>query len=51
MDHIPIKDIKPGMKNINVMFIVLEIQAATKTKENREVFSFKIADQTAAINW
>jgi hypothetical protein len=50
MDIIAIKDIRTGMKNINVMFIVLEITAATKTKENREVFSFKIADQSAAIN-
>lgn len=45
-----IKDVRDGMKNINVMFIVLEVTAATKTKENREVFSFKVADQTACIN-
>lgn len=50
MDLIAIKDIRSGMKNINVTFIVLEITAATKTKENREVFSFKIADQSASIN-
>lgn len=39
-----------SLKNINVMFIVLEMTAATKTKEQREVFSFKVADGTAAIN-
>jgi hypothetical protein len=32
------------------MFIVLESTAATKTKENREVFSFKVADSSACIN-
>ncbi|KAG5670120.1 hypothetical protein PVAND_000402 [Polypedilum vanderplanki] len=50
MDTIYIKDIRNGMKNINVIFIVLEATAATKTKENREVFSFKVADHTASIN-
>lgn len=50
LDFIAIKDIRDGMKNINVMFIVLEVTAQTKTKENREVFSFKVADQTAMIN-
>lgn len=49
-DCIAIKDIKPGLKNINVMFIVLEVGAATVTKENREVRNFKVADQTACIN-
>ncbi|XP_055377085.1 SOSS complex subunit B homolog [Condylostylus longicornis] len=49
-DCIPIKDIKPGLKNINVVFIVLEVGAPTLTKENREVRNFKVADQTASIN-
>ncbi|XP_061395542.1 SOSS complex subunit B homolog [Musca vetustissima] len=47
---IPIKDIKPGLKNINVIFIVLEIGNATVTKENREVRNFKVGDHTACIN-
>ncbi|CRL00275.1 CLUMA_CG013548, isoform A [Clunio marinus] len=50
LDFIAIKDIRGSMKNINVMFIVLEVVATTKTKENREVYSFKVADQTACIN-
>lgn len=50
LDFIAIKDIRDGMKNINVMFIVLEVTGQTKTKENREVFSFKVADQSAMIN-
>ncbi|XP_055843270.1 SOSS complex subunit B homolog [Episyrphus balteatus] len=47
---IAIKDIKPGLKNINVIFIVLEIGTATVTKENREVRNFKVGDPTACIN-
>lgn len=50
LDFIAIKDIRDGMKNINVMFIVLEVTAQTKTKENREVFGFKVADASAMIN-
>lgn len=49
-DCILIKDIRPGLKNINVQFIVLEVGTATVTKENREVRTFKVADQTACIN-
>lgn len=45
-----IKDIKPGLKNINVIFIVLDIGAATVTKENREVRNFKVGDPSAVIN-
>uniref|UniRef100_A0A6P4E577 SOSS complex subunit B homolog n=1 Tax=Drosophila rhopaloa TaxID=1041015 RepID=A0A6P4E577_DRORH len=50
VDCIPIKDIKPGLKNINVIFIVLEVGVATVTKENREVRNFKVGDPTACIN-
>ncbi|SPP82013.1 SOSS complex subunit B homolog [Drosophila guanche] len=50
VDCIPIKDIKPGLKNINVIFIVLEVGSATVTKENREVRNFKVGDHTASIN-
>lgn len=49
-DNIAIKDIRAGLKNINVVFIVLEVGAATLTKENREVRTFKVADPTACIN-
>jgi hypothetical protein len=49
-DIIAIKDIRPGLKNINVIFIVLEVGQATLTKENREVRTFKVADITASIN-
>lgn len=50
MEFTHIKDIRPGMKNINVVFIMLEIGHPTKTKENREVRSCKVADQTGSIN-
>lgn len=49
-DNILIKDLRPGLKNINVVFIVLEVGAATLTKENREVRTFKVGDPTACIN-
>lgn len=50
MENIAIKDIRPGLKNINVVFIVLEVGVATLTKENREVRTFKVGDPTACIN-
>ncbi|KAH0947794.1 hypothetical protein HN011_007387 [Eciton burchellii] len=50
MDYVLIKDIRPGQKNINVVFIVLEVSHPTITKENREVRTFKVADSTACMN-
>lgn len=50
MDFVLIKDIRPGQKNINVVFIVLEVGHPTITKENREVRTFKVADSTACMN-
>ncbi|XP_078536532.1 SOSS complex subunit B2 isoform X1 [Lissotriton helveticus] len=44
-----IKDIKPGLKNLNVLFIVLEIGMVTKTKDGHEVRSCKVADKTGSI--
>ncbi|XP_015261161.1 PREDICTED: SOSS complex subunit B2-like [Gekko japonicus] len=44
-----IKDIKPGLKNLNVVFIVLEIGRVTKTKNGREVRSCKVADKTGSV--
>ncbi|XP_055614230.1 SOSS complex subunit B homolog [Uranotaenia lowii] len=50
LELVAIKDIYPGLKNINVIFIVLDVGPVTLTKENREVRTFKVADQSAAIN-
>lgn len=49
-DCIPIKDIRPNLKNINVVFIILEVGSATVTKENRVVRTFKAGDPTACMN-
>lgn len=49
-NYILIKDMRPGLKNINTVFIVLEVGHPTLTKENREVRTFKVADQSACIN-
>ncbi|XP_045464973.1 SOSS complex subunit B homolog [Harmonia axyridis] len=49
-NYVLIKDMRPGLKNINVIFIVLEIGHPTVTKENREVRTFKVADGSACIN-
>ncbi|XP_052817368.1 SOSS complex subunit B1-like [Mya arenaria] len=45
-----IKDVKPSQKNLNVIFIVLEVGAATRTKDNHTVRSCKVADKTGSIN-
>lgn len=50
MEYVLIKDIRPGQKNINVVFIILEVGHPTITKENREVRTFKVADSTACMN-
>lgn len=49
-NYVLIKDMRPGLKNINTVFIVLEVGHPTLTKENREVRTFKVADQSACIN-
>lgn len=45
-----IKDIRPGQKNLNVVFIILEVGHPTITKESREVRTLKVADHTACMN-
>jgi len=45
-----IRSLKPGMKDLSIMFIVLEISRPTKTKEGHEVRSVKIADRSGSIN-
>ncbi|XP_026098054.1 SOSS complex subunit B1-like [Carassius auratus] len=45
-----VKDIKPGLKNLNVIFIVLETGRVTKTKDGHEVRSCKVADKTGSIS-
>uniref|UniRef100_H3ARS0 Nucleic acid binding protein 2 n=1 Tax=Latimeria chalumnae TaxID=7897 RepID=H3ARS0_LATCH len=47
-----VKDIKPGLKNLNVIFIVLETEQRniSKTKDGHEVRTCKVADKTGSIN-
>nr|XP_033800122.1 SOSS complex subunit B2 isoform X2 [Geotrypetes seraphini] len=47
--YVFIKDIKTGQKNINVIFIVLELGRVIKTKDGHEVRSCKVADKTGSI--
>ncbi|XP_029461945.1 SOSS complex subunit B2 [Rhinatrema bivittatum] len=47
--YVFIKDIKAGQKNLNIIFIVLEIGRVTKTKDGHEVRSCKVADKTGSI--
>ncbi|XP_007238913.2 SOSS complex subunit B2 isoform X1 [Astyanax mexicanus] len=48
-----LKDVKPGSKNLNIVFIVLEIGKlsgrVTKTKDGHEVRSCKVADKSGSI--
>ncbi|XP_051958028.1 SOSS complex subunit B1-B isoform X3 [Xyrauchen texanus] len=45
-----VKDIKAGLKNLNVIFIVLETGRVTKTKDGHEVRTCKVADKTGSIS-
>ncbi|KAL1130489.1 hypothetical protein AAG570_011737 [Ranatra chinensis] len=50
MEPIFIKDIRVGMKNLALTFIVLEVGNPIMVKENHEVRTLKVADATACIN-
>lgn len=50
MEYVQIKDLKPGMKNINAVFIVLDVGPPTLTKEAREVRTLRVADGSACVN-
>ena len=48
--YMAIKDVRPSQKNINVMFIILEIGKPTRTKDGHDVRSVKVADKSGSIN-
>lgn len=50
LEYVQIKDLKPGMKSINAVFIVLEVGPPTLTKEQREVHTLRVADASASVN-
>ncbi|XP_061203698.1 SOSS complex subunit B1 [Neopsephotus bourkii] len=45
-----VKDVKPGLKNLNLILIVLETGRVTKTKDGHEVRTCKVADKSGSIN-
>jgi len=47
---INIRDLKPGVKNLHLVFIVLDVGKPTKTKDGHEVRSCRVADRTGSIN-
>ena len=50
MGEMVIRVIRPGMKEINLTFIILEVNRPTKTKEGREVRTVRVADRSGSIN-
>ncbi|KAG1714935.1 SOSS complex subunit B1 [Nymphon striatum] len=50
VDQLTIRDLKPGVKNVNMTFIILDIGRVNTTKEGHEVRTCKIADRTGSIN-
>ncbi|CAH2232999.1 jg12958 [Pararge aegeria aegeria] len=49
-EYVQIKELKAGMKNINAVFIVLEVGPPTLTKEAREVRTLRVADASGAVH-
>nr|CAH8867536.1 unnamed protein product [Trichobilharzia regenti] len=45
-----LKDLKPNMKRVSSVFIVLELGPVTRTKDGNEVRTVKVADRTGTIN-
>lgn len=50
IEYTYLKDIKPGMKFINVTFIVLEIGKPNRLKDGHNVRSVKVADRTGSMS-
>lgn len=50
LDTVHIKDLRPGLKNFSITFIVLDVGLPVPLKENREVRTLKVSDSTACIN-
>uniref|UniRef100_A0A0B6YV49 OB domain-containing protein n=1 Tax=Arion vulgaris TaxID=1028688 RepID=A0A0B6YV49_9EUPU len=45
-----LKDVRPGIKNLHIIFIVLEVGKPTHTKDGHDVRSCKVADKTGSMN-
>lgn len=51
MEPTTIRDLKPGMKNLSITFMILEIGRPNTTKEGHEVRTCKVADRSGSINF
>lgn len=50
MEMTTIRELKHGLKNLNLIFIVLDVGRPNTTKDGHEVRTCKIADRSASIN-
>lgn len=50
MEFFPIKDLKVGIKNVALTFIVLEKGRPSTTKEGHEIRTCRIADSTGTVH-
>lgn len=50
MGEMVVRGVRPGMKDIGLSFIILDVGKPTKTKEGREVRTAKVADRSGSIN-
>ncbi|CAL8143811.1 unnamed protein product [Orchesella dallaii] len=53
MDNTPlvcVKDLRPGLKNLTMVLITLEIGKPSTTKDGHEVRSMRVADRTGSVN-
>ncbi|XP_025016298.1 SOSS complex subunit B1 [Tetranychus urticae] len=50
MEYTLVRDMKPGLKNINLQFVVLDVGQGSITKDGHKVRTCKIADKTGSIN-
>lgn len=47
---IPVKDLRPGFKNLTMILITLDIGKPSTTKDGHEVRSIRVADKTGSVN-
>lgn len=50
MEFTFIRDLKVGVKNVNLQFVVLEVGRPSTTKEGHEIRTCKVADRSACIH-
>lgn len=50
MEYNFIRELKVGIKNVNLSFIVLEVGRPSTTKDGHEIRTCKVADRSGSIN-